>query len=255
MTKPANPTGLKPNGNPIARLLQTYLTTKASAEENLDTVPMRSLPGRETARRIARTALEPARTAYVDALAQRWGAIFLSGPQESQGQFAALASELGPAVVVGARDLYRQLAGAIEGSMRTDRLVEPGQFSHLTAAFERVAKDLGAAHLAPVLKFKNGSVAKTPEALAGYVRQTIVESRGTGIVVAFFRRLIGQKATEIRYQSSVLPVIVTEADGVDLEVLSPLFGGRVVSVEISPEPLGENTVMDGLKALRAIYKK
>lgn len=216
---------------------------------------MRSLPGRETARRIARATLESTRLAYVDTLAQRWGAILLAGPKETQDAFATMASEVGPAVVVSARDFYRQLAKDVEGSMRTDRLIEPGQFSHLTAAYERAAKDLGLAHQAAILKFKNGNLAKTPEDLANYIRKTIVESKGANIVTAFVRRLAGQKAAEIRYQSSVLPVVVTEADGVDLEVLSPLFGGRVVSVELSAEPLGENTVMDALKALKALYKK
>jgi hypothetical protein len=214
---------------------------------------MQSLPGREAARRAARAKLEPVRQTYVELLASRWGAIFVGGEKERANAFAILAVEH-PAVAVNAKEFYRTVAKAVEGSMRADRLIEPTQFAHISANLERLAKDLGF-NQTPTLKFRNGIVAKTVDDLALCIR-TLIEDAGAGdIPRAYVRRQIGNKASEICYQQAVLPVVVVDADATDQTILSPLFRGRLVQVTLGDETPTQESTESAFKALKALYKK
>lgn len=246
---------IKPKLNRTQEALNAYLSTKTAAEESLDDVPARSMPGREMAKRQAKTALQGKMDEYLEAVSQRWGAVFVNGPDEAVKEFTNLAEELGPAISVNPHKSYQELAQVVNSAMRADRVVEPTQFAHLMSSYERMAKSVNKSHEAPILKYQSGTVAKDLNELAKHIRKVIVNSGSTVVPTTFLRKEIAEAGLKKRYDLGVMPVILPHADEVDEQILSQMFGGRIIKVNLEDKSVSKDLVANTFKELKQYYNR
>lgn len=210
-------------------------------------------PARVQAKRQALESLPGLRQDYEEALAARWGAIFVSGEPAAVATFCKEASEKGPAVVVDAQQFYKALAAMVEPAMRKDRSFEPSQFAHLLSNFEHEVKALNIQG-APVIRYRGAKILADEAAVAEHIRELVNQQDGLPVVAAAMRRQITGEAFKMRYQRSALPVIVTGADSNEIAGLTPLFGGRVTSVVLEGEVTDE-TIQNAFQKLKTHYEK
>lgn len=245
------------NGLKQAPTVQTLLREleslqKEASQELVSTeLTWKTLPGRTMAKRQAESALPGALRAYETAIAKKWGAIVVHGPAKDVASFAAIAADQGPAAVVDAQQLYKELAAEVEPMMRGDRAFEASQFAHLSSAFERLVKRLGVRG-SPMLRYTGNPLLSDKPALVDHIRGLLDTVEAGQVVAAVIRESIAKAALEMRYSRNVLPVVVTGVTSAETPIISSLFSERVVEVSLEKEVTSE-VVEDAFKALKQKY--
>ncbi len=227
--------------SPMQLLVENIVKTQAQLDRNLEFTDPRTRGGHEVAKGAARDRLPLLRAQYTAMLRKGMAAIFLSGHPEGLASFISIAEKEAPLLVVAADALYRRLALEVESSMRTDRSYEPTQCARLQAALMTVCTELGITEM-PSPKFKDGAILHKFDDVLAYVRRSVRAVAGDKLNQMYMEKLLTDRAIEIRYQMSVVPVIVTGATKEEVTGLSSFFNNKTVSTITKNLPTTESII-------------
>lgn len=250
---PTQPKVAKPKATDLEKLLAKYRDLLIASERDLTEVDAKSRSGHELVKRQALNELAPARTALAEALRRGLAAVFVRGDKELVKDFASIAENEGPAIVVACDGLYVRLAKEIEGAMRQDRQWEPSQHARLLDSLAALCTDMGLTNM-PAPKFQSGQSVRDLNELIQLVRKLVREATGDKLNQLVLEREILNAAAKIDYIRNVVPVVVTGASPDEQNGLAAFFNNRTVTadaiVTVTPE-----AVLDAFSRLRAIIKK
>lgn len=204
--------------------------------------------GMEMARNRAIAEYDDLVTSYMAAVRPNSVAVFLTGPQEAQDQFTALAQDLG-VPVVDAKAFYLAVTRDAAASLTQGRFT-PSEYAHVMHGIRTVLyEDLKVAEFQrpDLLPLFIRSVAQKD--LVNEVATAFVAKNGHDIAAQYLARLAAKEALASGYMQSVVPVIVYGATTQEIEALpkSGRFTGRTsIIVPLEDVKVNEEVVRDVL---------
>lgn len=202
------------------------------ASLDLETVPSRTLPGMQMAKRDAQEKIATLRDSYREQILNGLLGLFVTGPGASE--FARISETEDEIIVVHADELYQVLAAPAEAAMTTSREFGTSQFSHFLVAYGDAMSQIEVAN-PPSPRFSDGVVLKTHDEVTAHVRNLVREVIGDAANREVLLRSIVKKGLALSYGKSVVPVVVLGVTEPEVEGLSSLFKKGVVNVQTTAD--------------------
>jgi hypothetical protein len=237
----------------VKKLLEQITADELAVAEDLGGWDPRTVIGKQMAKRQAEDRLGGLRAEYKKAVAEAAVGIVLEGSVETQADFAALAEDEASTITVNANEMYLTIAKKVLPSLGRDQLFTATQSGLMFEAIEEIATNVEAplALTAPIGTPPFSHVFSEQEC-ANLIRSVIRKAIGESLNALYLEKQVVEKALSVRYNSNVVPVVITNAVPEEVDgLVKALFAGRNFPVKLT----GNITKDSVLKTLLQIKKK
>jgi hypothetical protein len=230
--------------------LAAYRTAKQASEIAVAGDP-RTRPGREMVRNKALQELPALKESVVNSLTKVGTAFFLQGSEVSLSEFITKAGDLAPSVVV---DLGKVLASAYQMTtlaLGNSTSFGPSAFTVMLRELRQAASRVGMKSM-PDISF-DGLESIQPDQVEGLVNRYVAKYLGTEFLVAAVHYLASEylTSTQETYPDPVVPVFVLGATDRYRELLSGLYEGKMVVLNV-PAAFDEAFVVTALQEAKEL---
>ncbi len=240
--------------NDLTKLMLGIAEAEKQASINLDAVAPKNLPAMQMAKADALDRIEKLKADYKVFMTGATFTIFTSGTPEDQRTFALIAQQEADVLVVSANDLYMQLAKAVEPTLGDRRTFGTSQLAFLIRSMGDMCRDFKLRDLRTPEIFDLAHP-QTLDELATHIRNIIRISSGDALNKAFLENKIFNQAMEVRYNKSVVPVVVLDAVPGEADALgSTLFSQITFKVATTAEMCNKEAVLQKLTEIRQELK-
>lgn len=241
--------------NEVEVALKAYQDNQVLADLNLDEIPHKVRPGRESQKRDAQALTNRLKLNYRDAIRKAALGFFVSGPG-SEAFTKQTLEEAQDTLVLNGAALYERIADRIEPSLGVAREFGVGQFSVVVNELRDVIAEIGVVSL-PAPKWREGYTVQNRQELIDHVRGMIESAAGVELQVYYLERQLCDAGLQAKTSRATVPVIVT---GVVAEkaadVGHKLFGeARTIVVTTNADQTKEQTLSTLTHAKKQLKKK
>lgn len=241
------------NQKDIKTLLNTIVTTEQIVNEDLSGWDSRTATGKHMAKRMAQDSLAGLLNQYRVAVFDAAVGILLEGSAADQTSFAELAEDEASTITVDAGEMYLAMAKKVFPSIGSDRLFTTTQSALMFEAIEEVATVVSAPMtLTNPIGTPPATVVRSEQECAALIRTVIRKDIKDALNKLFLENKVVEKALAVRYNSNVVPVVITNAAPEEVDgLVGVLFTGRNFPVKLT----GNVSKDSVLKTLLQIKKK
>ena len=216
----------------LKKLMEEIVETEKLASIDVEECDWRVRPGMSIAKADAKDKLEGLKKRYLDAISGTTFSLFVLGPKAEDFVKVAEAESAAPLLVLRADAIYHRLMERVEETLGANREFGTMQMGMVIRALSELARDLDIKAFDAPKFIESGTLVNTAAVLA-HVRRIVREAVGDDFNRIFLTREITRKALEMRYTSTVLPVVVLGLESDDevsgLNSIAARFGARVVA--------------------------
>jgi len=237
----------------LENALNRYLETKGHAELNLDEVPFRVRPGRESQKRQAQADLEGIKKVYENELAKHTFGVMVFGSNPSD--FVKIATEEAEVLVVDGNEIFNRITAKVTTSMGTAQEFGVTQFGMVIRELRDIASELNIVSM-PSPKWSEPASVASHEGLLKHITDMVNSSGGVELLAYYVGRQITDAGLKAKANKNVVPVIVTGLDAQTANALGlNLFAeGRQVFVN-TPQEVTKDYVLNTFNLIKKQLKQ
>lgn len=241
----------------------TSLLAEIRAEEGIVAVELEATPkpsraGWELRKMQAVSALVGLKLAYQQNVGRSAVGVYLTGPIDSQKEFAKIAKNLG-AIVLDSKAFYTEISKDAANSMGVSGRFTPTEASHLLHSMRAVVhEELKLEEFERPAFVNLLSKYIKPEELAADVQEAVVKVNGHRLAAIYLGKAAAKEALATGYNKDVVAVVIVGGAQTEIEDLSKSgqFTGRPSgSIHLDGSEVTEDFVRDAISSATGVVFK
>lgn len=220
--------------NDLELALKEYQDTLTMSSINLDDVPLRTRPGKESQKREAQNRLEEVQASYGTQLRKALFGIAITGSETQE--FVKIALEESESLVVNGAEIYERIAERVSASLGDKKEFGVGQYGIVIQELRAIGGELNVTSM-PSPKWTEPVFVGNKEGLLKHIRFMVDSSVGLDLPALYIGQQILSAAIKNGSNRNTVPVLIT---GLELASMSGLLvkmfqEGRSLAVDTSME--------------------
>lgn len=202
---------------------------------NLEEVPRATRPAFEIAQRTAKDRMKSLNDTYCSELLKNAWVFVVHGSGLNPAIFAQIAEEEAGTITLNAEELYQRLAKPIDAALGARREFAPESVAALNRELRFISDELGIASM-PAAKFTGSVSLPDLAATTAHVRTLIRGIVQDDLNRIFLRARLGQKALDMKFSDTPVPVVLVNATVDEAYGLAPIFNtNHTVTIDENTE--------------------